>query len=232
MADIIHHKTLREQVADTIRKKILHHELEPGMRITESELAAKFHVSHGPIREAMRQLEQEGLIEYTRNVGCSVRNVSLRDVIEVLTIRGSYELTAVRACSGHFSEKALDRMEDILDSMKHMDDSDYTESIIFDNQFHKVLISESRMPYLVNAWDALDFVTFFTFYKQMGAPDVVAKKQYDVHKRIFDVYKTGGCREICGAVHEHYKNSIDRILCENHLKKTDFPFSFDVIRPY
>ena len=56
MKNIIHHKTLREQVADAIRKKILYHELEPGMRITESELATNFGVSHGPVREALRQL--------------------------------------------------------------------------------------------------------------------------------------------------------------------------------
>lgn len=98
MKNIIHHKTLREQVADAIRKKILYHELEPGMRITESELAEKFGVSHGPVREALRQLEQEGLVVYTRNVGCSVRDISFQNVVEALLIRGSYELTAARAC--------------------------------------------------------------------------------------------------------------------------------------
>ena len=107
MKNIIHHKTLREQVADAVRKKILHHELEPGMRITESELATQFGVSHGPVREALRQLEQEGLIEYTRNVGCSVRNVSLSVVIEALLIRGTYELSAARACAGTISDAAF-----------------------------------------------------------------------------------------------------------------------------
>ena len=65
-------QTLREKVAEEIRLKILNQELTPGMRIIEQELSDELGVSRGPIREALRQLEQEGMIEYTRNIGCSV----------------------------------------------------------------------------------------------------------------------------------------------------------------
>ena len=228
----IHHRTLREQVADAVRRKILHHELEPGMRITESELATEFGVSHGPVREALRQLEQEGLVEYTRNVGCSVRNISLTDVIEALLIRGSYELDAARACAGNISDEAFQDMSDVLESMKHIDDSDYTESIIFDNEFHKILICEAHMPYLTNAWNALDFVTFFSFYCQVGDCAAVAGKQYSVHKKIFDIYTSRDCHAICDAISKHYKGSIDKMLLDNHMTESDFPFSFDIINPY
>ena len=67
------YQTLRENVVDAIREKILKRELEPGVRIIEKDLSEEFGVSRGPIREALRQLEQEGIIEYTRNVGCSVK---------------------------------------------------------------------------------------------------------------------------------------------------------------
>ena len=231
MKNIIHHKTLREQVADAVRKKILHHELEPGMRITESELASEFGVSHGPVRESLRQLEQEGLVEYTRNVGCSVRNLSLSDVVEALLIRGTYELTAARACGGNFSDKAFDEMAEILESMKQMDNSDYTESIIFDNEFHKVLIRESHMPYLSSAWDALDFATFFSFYQQVGDCSAIAGRQYKVHKDIYDIYLTRDCQAICDTIYKHYKGSIDKMLQDNHMSESDFSCSFDIIKP-
>ena len=139
MKNIIHHKTLREQVADAIRKKILYHELEPGMRITESELAEKFGVSHGPVREALRQLEQEGLVVYTRNVGCSVRDISFQNVVEALLIRGSYELTAARACRGNISDKAFHEMADILESMKNMEMQETPE-------VKNILSSEETLP--------------------------------------------------------------------------------------
>lgn len=231
MKNIIHHKTLREQVADAIRKKILRHELEPRMRITESELATEFGVSHGPVREALRQLEQEGLVEYTRNVGCSVRDISFSNVIEALLIRGSYELTAARACKGNLSDNALAEMVDVLESMKNMDTSDYTESIICDNEFHKILITESHMPYLVNAWNALDFATFFTFYGQAESCTSVAKRQYEIHKNIYDIFASRDFDAICDIICKHYRGSIDKMLKERNMTENDFPFSFDMIKP-
>ena len=53
----------------------------------EMELAHEFQTSRGPIREALRQLENEGIVEYTRNVGCSVRTFSFWDSYEVYLLR-------------------------------------------------------------------------------------------------------------------------------------------------
>lgn len=231
MHNIIHHKTLREEVADSIRKKILYHELEPGMRVTESEFAEQFGVSHGPIREALRQLEQEGLLVYTRNVGCSVRDLSLSEVTEALLMRGTYELTALRACKGNLSDNAFRKMEEVLDNMKKMDGSDYTESIIYDNEFHTVLICEANMPYLTKAWHSLDFATFFTFYRQTEDYSAVSDKQYRVHKALYDTYLEKDCAASCNAVYGHYKISVDKMLKGAQIDESAFPYSFDVINP-
>ena len=93
---VLAYRTLRENVVDMIRAKILNHEIKPGQRIVEMDLANEFHTSRGPIREALRQLENEGIIEYTRNVGCSVRTFSFWDSYEVYLLRTSYELVSVR----------------------------------------------------------------------------------------------------------------------------------------
>lgn len=58
------YQTLRESIVDAIRSKIFNHEIKPGQRIVELELAKEFHTSRGPIREALRQLENEGIIVY------------------------------------------------------------------------------------------------------------------------------------------------------------------------
>ena len=50
------YQTLRESIVDAIRSKIFNHEIKPGQRIVELELAKEFHTSRGPIREALRQL--------------------------------------------------------------------------------------------------------------------------------------------------------------------------------
>lgn len=58
----LRYQTLRENVAKVIREKILNKELKPGMRIIEQNLSDELEVSRGPIREALRQLEQEVLL--------------------------------------------------------------------------------------------------------------------------------------------------------------------------
>ena len=73
-------QTLRESITSAIRSKILTGELQPGVKLAEQKLAEQklaeqFGTSRAPIREALRQLEQEGMVEYSRNVGCSVRRV-------------------------------------------------------------------------------------------------------------------------------------------------------------
>lgn len=59
----LRYQTLRENVTKVIREKILNRELQPGMRIIEQNLSEELEVSRGPIREALRQLEQEGVVK-------------------------------------------------------------------------------------------------------------------------------------------------------------------------
>ena len=76
------YRTLRENIVDIIRKRIIRREFEPGKKIVEQELAKEFKTSRAPIREALRQLENEGLVEYVRNAGCSVKEISLEESFE------------------------------------------------------------------------------------------------------------------------------------------------------
>lgn len=82
------YKTLRESIVDIIRKRIINRELQPGQKIVEQELAKEFQTSRAPIREALRELENEGLVEYVRNAGCSVKEITFEESFEIyLSVR-------------------------------------------------------------------------------------------------------------------------------------------------
>ena len=104
------YQTLRESIVDAIRSKIFNHEIKSGQRIVELELAKEFHTSRGPIREALRQLENEGIIVYTRNVGCSVKELSFQDSYEVYLLRTNYEVISVRFLQGKIPEETKQRL--------------------------------------------------------------------------------------------------------------------------
>lgn len=75
------YKTLRESIVDIIRKRSLTGNCSRGRKIVEQELAKEFKTSRAPIREALRELENEGLVEYVRNAGCSVKEITFEEFI-------------------------------------------------------------------------------------------------------------------------------------------------------
>ena len=83
-------------IVDGLRCDILAHRLPPGARLTESALTERFAVSRGPVREALRRLAAEGLIEHQPNRGAVVRRLSPRDLSELFQIRVEMEALAAR----------------------------------------------------------------------------------------------------------------------------------------
>lgn len=99
-------KFLRENIYQAIRDQITFGELNPGERLTEPSLAARFKASRSPIREALRQLESEGLITLERNKGITVSKLSIEQVDDIYSIRSLLEsyasrLSAERATKDH-----------------------------------------------------------------------------------------------------------------------------------
>jgi GntR family transcriptional regulator of gluconate operon len=86
---------LGEQLLDQVRALIVRGELEPGTHLVEGWMAERFGVSRGPVRDALRQLELEGLVD-TRRRGVFVRGLSEDDVAELYAVRGALEGRAIR----------------------------------------------------------------------------------------------------------------------------------------
>lgn len=223
------YQTLRENVVDAIRLKILNGEIALGARIVEQDIAADLGVSRGPVREALRQLEQEGLIEYTRNVGCSVKKVTLEDIYEIYLLRATYEILAVKLLKGILSETALSVMKEALNCMEKLEEKDFHVSISYDNMLHGAIIQETKLPRLIKTWTDLNYGNIITYY--MGSQDhkAAVERQYPLHKELYDVCCTGDCAKICRAILDHYMRTIRRQLAEKNMAEDSFKFSVDLM---
>jgi DNA-binding GntR family transcriptional regulator len=83
-------------IVERLREDILAHRLAPGERLVEVDLTSRFAVSRGPVREALRRLAAEGLIEHAPNRGAFVRLLSTREISELFQIRLELEALAAR----------------------------------------------------------------------------------------------------------------------------------------
>jgi DNA-binding GntR family transcriptional regulator len=108
------HAPLRDKVAEEIRAAILSGHFKPGDRLIEDRLAEEFGVSRNPIREAMRTLASEGLIEVTARRGAVVASLSAQEAQELLEVRATLEAANARLASRRRDPVVLDHLNAIL----------------------------------------------------------------------------------------------------------------------
>ncbi|MFI3172692.1 MAG: GntR family transcriptional regulator [Eubacteriales bacterium] len=210
----LYYKTLREEILDQIRMRIVNQELKPGEKIVETDLANEFGVSRAPIREALRQLENENLIEYVRNAGCSVKEVTAQDAYEIYLMRAHYEMLAVKILKGKIPRETLQNMELLLERMANIKEEDYLDVFTLDNEFHGELVKMVGLSRLYKEWKELNYGNIITSRKKNLNKSKVVKRQYAIHKPLLDVYKTGDCEKICEAIYEHYHGTIEEMASE------------------
>ncbi|HBQ86706.1 MAG TPA: hypothetical protein DD811_09550, partial [Syntrophomonas sp.] len=108
----------RNEVYHYLRNAILEERLKPGQRIIERKVADKLSVSRTPVREAIRKLEQEGLVNYVPNRGAIVASLSATDVWEIYTIRSVLEGLAVRLAAQHLNSADMAEIEELMSQME------------------------------------------------------------------------------------------------------------------
>jgi DNA-binding GntR family transcriptional regulator len=145
----------REQVADILREQITTGELVPGQRLTEAAISAQLGTSRAPVREALRQLEQEGLVVSYPYRGTEVLGVSHEEVVEVLVpVRLALERFAFVKAASRLDDVAIARLDALVEAMR-TSPADRAALADSDIAFHEAVILLSDQPHCMQIWKSI-----------------------------------------------------------------------------
>ena len=135
-----------ELVASVLREAITSGQLKANEPLPQDEIAAQLSVSHIPVREALRQLESEGLVTYQPNRGATVSSLTPEEIREIYDIRRILETDAVRRAATRLSAAQFGHAAGLLDRSERTDDGAEWGSL--DIEFHRTVYDLSDRPRL------------------------------------------------------------------------------------
>jgi len=201
---------LGERIAEQLRELILDGELAPGAPLVEIALAADLGVSRAPVREALRILGLDGLVETVPYRGTTVRGLRRRDVEELHQIRTLHEGFAIRRIVARGDADAVATLYRCCDEMDRVG-ADVAAVNRADERFHGTLI------------DLADHVLLSTFWRTiaMQARQVMAMCNRQIadagviaanHRRIVDAIAAGDARRAEALLEGHVEDVIEVVL--------------------
>jgi DNA-binding GntR family transcriptional regulator len=142
------HLSLSGQALDALRDLVLTGEIPPGSRVNEVEVSQRLGISRGPLREAIRGLAAEGLVELIPNRGARVVQPDRAEVRAIFELRTALEVEAAAMAATRRTEQDLDRMREVSKESRR----DYRAGKKFphrlDLAFHQALLDAARSPHV------------------------------------------------------------------------------------
>jgi DNA-binding GntR family transcriptional regulator len=138
--EVLQSTSLPEAIQDEIARLILIGEFKAGQKLTEMELSSRLRVSRGPIREALRGLEEAGLITMERNRGAFVREISVDEAADLYEVRMGLGDIAVRILAAKITEAQIAELRELLRQMDAALKSDIKNYYPLNVKFHDRII--------------------------------------------------------------------------------------------
>jgi len=129
--------TKTDFVYQTIRQEILAGRLQPGQRLRLTEIADRFAISEMPVREALRKLEHDGLIEFESHRGATVSDLGIERIVEIIATRTYLEVYAVLEAVPFHTRESIDELKSLVAKMKKTrEPAQYSD---LNRRFHRLL---------------------------------------------------------------------------------------------
>lgn len=210
---------LRDVVFNTLRQAILRGELKPGERLMEIQLANKLGVSRTPIREALRKLELEGLVNMVPRKGAEVADITEKSLRDVLEVRKALEELSVQLACEKITEEEIEELKRVAERFKDtLNDQDVTKIAEVDVAFHDVIYTATDNQKLIlllnNLREQMYRYRVEYLKKEEAYPQLIAE-----HEELIDNISKRNKEEATRIMCEHIDNQVATVINVIHTKK-------------
>jgi DNA-binding GntR family transcriptional regulator len=217
-------RTLRAQALAILRNELLAGRFTPGERVNEVQIAAEIGISRGTLREAMRNLEQEGLLVSVAHRGTFVRRFTVREAEELQEVRASLETTAAIGVARNWNRAVRDHLREHLNRLRSAYEAPlpFPERVKADLAFHEAICESSGNRTLLRLWQSL-IGNITVMVLNVGVERMTRLQDPAEHERLFEsigsrdeavirdafaqVFEAGR-REVAAAVAEHAESDM------------------------
>lgn len=199
----IRRRSLHEEVTERIRDMIVEGELPAGTRISEKELCAAFDISRTPLRESLKVLAAEGLLELLPNRGAVVSRLSVEEVGNVLEVMAALEVTAAERACRMITDAQLAALEHLHDRMVgHFRRDELMDYFKTNQQIHEAIIVAAGNPILLKTYLGLSGrirrIRYIGHVRAARWQQAVAE-----HEAILDALKQRDAERLTGLMRDH-----------------------------
>lgn len=215
-------RTLSDYVADQLRQAILAGQLAPNIRLVEQELATSMQTSRGPVRDALKILENEGLVVRQSHRGTLVAQLHPEDFKEIYTMREALETVAIRYAIQNATDQQIDALAELVTSMENMSRQNYNQSDAtdLDMDFHHTLCKISGHKRVLWIWESMSGQIRLVLLKHhLNNPDNLRVRSVAWHEKIVEALHARDTEKAIKELGTHMAASFE--WCDALLKQRD-----------
>lgn len=189
---------------EKIKQMIVEHELLPGEKIQQEELSKKLGLSRTPIITALNRLKSEKLVESELNKGFTVRKFSLKELIDIWTLRTAVERMVIEEVAETITTEKIKYLRDIFEGFAPpWNDRKYSEYTRADRKFHNELLKMSTNLFVPQMAQLFDIVRWSYQDGLVRFPEETLEE----HKQIIDALEAHDVQQAIKLITEHHKKS-------------------------
>ncbi|MBJ7466924.1 MAG: GntR family transcriptional regulator [Mycolicibacterium sp.] len=204
--------SLRQQALTALRRAITTGQLTPGTHLVETELSDALQISRGTLREAMRQLQQEGLISAGARGRLSVRHLDAKEIRDIFNVRAALESMAAHELAARPDRtEAVATLRGAVDDMDRWAEANLEDRIEADLRFHRTMCQLTGNETLLHQWTSLEGsirMSIMFAGVDRAIKNMNAKRHYD----IVDAIESGDATLAAATVAEHMAGAASTLV--------------------